>query len=58
MKLVLAFELYKEFRFRLKAGNGEFIASSGAYEMKANAKNGVDPVRKSADDAPVVDLAE
>jgi hypothetical protein len=30
-----------KFRFRLKAGNGEIIASSEAYESKANAKNGI-----------------
>jgi uncharacterized protein YegP (UPF0339 family) len=56
------FELYKDkggkFRFRLKAGNGEIIAGSEAYETKASAKNGVESVRKNAADATVVDLTE
>jgi len=39
------FELYRDaggkfrFRFRLKAGNGEIIASSEAYNSKASAQN-------------------
>ena len=56
------FELYKDkggkFRFRLKAGNGEIIASSEAYESKAAAKNGVASVQKNAAEATVVDLTE
>jgi len=56
------FELYTDkggkFRFRLKAGNGEIIASSEAYESKAAAKNGVASVQKNAADAKVVDLTE
>lgn len=47
-----------KFRFRLKAGNGEIIASSEAYESKAAAKNGVASVQKNATDAAVVDLTE
>jgi uncharacterized protein YegP (UPF0339 family) len=54
------FEIYTDkggkFRFRLKAGNGEIIASSEAYESKASAKNGVESVKTNAADAPVVDL--
>jgi len=54
------FEIYTDkggkFRFRLKAGNGEIIASSEAYESKASAKNGVESVKKNAADAPVIDL--
>ena len=56
------FEIYSdkggEFRFRLKAGNGEIIASSEAYESKASAKNGVESIKKNAADAAVVDLTE
>ena len=56
------FEIYKDkagkFRFRLKAGNGEIIASGEAYESKAAAKNGVASVQKNAGDATVVDLTE
>jgi len=53
------FELYSDkggkFRFRLKAGNGEIIAVSEAYESKASAKNGIESVRKNALDATVDD---
>ena len=55
------FELYKdkrgEFRFRLKAGNGEVIASSESYKTKASALNGVESVKKNAS-SDVVDLTE
>ena len=40
------FELYKdkagEFRFRLKAGNGEIILASEGYKQKASAMNGTE----------------
>ncbi len=47
------FELYKdksgEFRFRLKAGNGEVIAtSSESYKTKAGALNGIESIKKNA----------
>jgi uncharacterized protein YegP (UPF0339 family) len=46
------FELYKdkagEFRFRLKAGNGEIILVSEGYKAKASATNGIESVRKNA----------
>ena len=46
------FELYTdkagEFRFRLKAGNGENIGSSEGYKAKAGAKNGIESVKKNA----------
>ncbi|MDO6514946.1 MULTISPECIES: YegP family protein [unclassified Neptuniibacter] len=46
------FELYEdkagEFRFRLKAGNGENIGSSEGYKAKASAKNGIESVKKNA----------
>lgn len=54
------FELYKDksehFRFRLKAGNGEIIATSEAYNSKASAQNGINSVKTNAPDAPTVDL--
>ncbi len=54
------FELYQdkkgEYRFRLKAGNGEVIAVSEGYSSKASAKNGIDSVRRNAADAEVVEL--
>ena len=46
------FELFKDvggkFRFRLKAGNGQTIAASEAYETKAAAQNGIKSVRTNA----------
>jgi uncharacterized protein len=54
------FEIFKdkggEFRFNLKAGNGEVIASSEGYASKASAQNGIESVKKNAADATVVDL--
>ena len=37
-----------EFRFRLKAGNGEIILSSEGYSGKAGCDNGIESVRKNA----------
>jgi uncharacterized protein len=58
-KMAGKFELYTDksgkFRFRLKAGNGEIIAVSEAYESKASARNGIESVRKNAPDSPVVE---
>jgi len=55
------FEIYTDkagqFRFRLKAGNGEVIATSEAYTSKAGAKNGIASVQKNAPDAPTTDLS-
>ena len=56
------FELYKDakgkFRFRLKAGNGEIIAIGEAYDSKASALNGIDSVRRNANEAKLVDQTE
>lgn len=56
------FEITKDkggkFRFRLKAGNGEIIAVSEAYESKAAGHNGVESVKKNAAEATIVDLSE
>lgn len=55
------FEVYKdkagEFRFRLKARNGEIIASSEGYTAKASCLNGIESVRKNAPDAAVEEEA-
>ncbi len=52
------FELYAdkrgEYRFRLKARNGEIIATSEGYASKAACENGIESVRKNAVDAEVV----
>jgi uncharacterized protein YegP (UPF0339 family) len=37
-----------KFRFNLKAGNGQIILSSEAYETKKGAEKGVESVRKNA----------
>lgn len=51
------FEMYTdkagEFRFRLKARNGEIIAVSEGYKAKASCLNGIESVRKNAPDAAV-----
>lgn len=51
------FEVYTdkagEFRFRLKARNGEIIAVSEGYKAKASCLNGIESVKKNAPDAPV-----
>jgi len=53
------FELYKDkagkFRFRLKAGNGEIIATSESYETKAGAQKGIKSVQSNAPTAAVDD---
>ncbi|MCG7494508.1 YegP family protein [Thalassobius sp. Cn5-15] len=48
------FELYQdkagEYRFRLKAGNGENILASEGYKQKASCENGITSVQKNAAD--------
>jgi uncharacterized protein YegP (UPF0339 family) len=46
-----------EFRFRLKAPNGEIIAKSEGYVAKAGCINGVGSVQKNAKDS-AVDIIE
>lgn len=52
------FEVYTdkagEFRFRLKATNGQVIAVSEGYTTLANCLNGVESVKKNAPEAEVV----
>jgi len=50
------FEVYqssknKEFRFRLKADNGQTILSSEGYATKASCMNGIESVKKNSADA-------
>ena len=51
------FEVYAdkagEFRFRLKATNGQIIAVSEGYKAMASCLNGIESVKKNAVDAPV-----
>ena len=37
-----------QFRFNLKAGNGEIILTSELYKAKASAVNGIESVKKNA----------
>ena len=54
MVILLApkFEMYNDkaskCRWRLKAANGETIATSEAYESEASCKNGIASVKKNA----------
>lgn len=56
------FEVYTdkagEFRFRLKAKNGEIIAVSEGYKAIASCLNGIESVRKNAVDAKIVEVEE
>ncbi len=51
------FEVYTdkkgEFRFRLKARNGQIIAASEGYKAMKSCQNGIASVKKNAVDAPV-----
>lgn len=44
-----------KYRFDLKAGNGEPIATSETYTTKASAKTGIESVRENAKAATVED---
>ena len=52
------FEVYKdkagEFRFRLKAKNGEIVATGESYKAKASCLKGIESIKKNAPEAPVV----
>ena len=52
------FEVYAdkrgEFRFRLKATNGQIIAVGEGYKAKASCLKGIESIRKNAPDAAVV----
>ena len=53
------FEIYTdkagEFRFRLKATNGQIIAVSEGYKAIASCLNGIESVKKNAVDAKIVE---
>ncbi len=56
------FEIYKdkagEFRFRLKAGNGENILASEGYKAKASCLNGIESVKKNSKDKARFDVGK
>ena len=56
------FEIYAdkkgEFRFRLKAKNGQIIATGEGYKAKASCKNGIESIKKNAVDAKIVEAED
>ena len=56
------FELWTDkggdWRFNLKASNGQAIATSQGYASKASAMNGIDSVKSNAPGAEVVELGK
>lgn len=56
------YELYAdkagEYRFRLKASNGEIIGKSEGYKAKASAKKGIASIGKNAPEAQVIVLED
>jgi uncharacterized protein YegP (UPF0339 family) len=56
------FEVYKDqsgqFRWRLRAPNGEPIASGEAYTTKTACEDGIKSVKKNAPIAKIQDLAK
>ena len=56
------FEVYTdkkgEFRFRLKAKNGQIIATGEGYKAKASCKSGIASIKKNAVDAKVVEVED
>jgi len=53
------FEIYTdakgEFRFRLKAGNGEVVATGESYKTRDGVIKGVDAVKRAAAEAEIDD---
>ena len=56
------FEVFKdkkgEYRFRLKASNGETIATGESYPDKATCKKGIASIKKNAPIAEIEDTTE
>lgn len=54
------FEVYQDragkYRFRLKASNGQVVATGEAYETKAAAKKGCESVQRAAEGAKVEEV--
>ena len=54
------FEVFKDasdqFRFRLKAPNGEIIATSEAYTTKAACMSGIESVKENAPKARIEEI--
>jgi hypothetical protein len=56
------FEVYKdkagEYRFRLKAANGQNILGSEGYKAKASCMNGIESVKKNSQDEARIEKKE
>ena len=52
-KFVVYTDKAGEFRFRLKARNGEIVAASEGYKTKTSCLNGIESVKKNAPEAAV-----
>jgi uncharacterized protein YegP (UPF0339 family) len=56
------FEIYQdakgEYRFRLKAGNGQIIATGQGYTSKRSCLNGIESVKKNAPRAEVIEVPD
>lgn len=53
------FEIYQSgdgFRWRLRAGNGEIVATGEQYSTKDGAKRGCDAVRMAVTEAEIVEV--
>lgn len=54
------FEVYADsagkYRFRLKAGNGEIIATGQGYTSRSSAVAGIESVKNNAPGATIVDV--
>ena len=55
-----AFDVYEdkkgEFRFRLKASNGEIVGQGESYKARSGCLNGIESVKKNAVDSKTVEL--
>ncbi len=56
------FEVYADksgkYRFRLKAGNGEVVATGQSYASKDGCMKGIESVKKNAAVAEIVEVEE
>lgn len=56
------FEVYTDkagdYRFRLKATNGQVIATGQGYKSKASCLEGIASIKKNAESAEVVEVSE
>lgn len=57
----MKFEIYQskdQYRWRLKGGNGEIVASGEAYTQKSSVKKTIERMMESVSDAEIVDLTQ